>query len=183
MSAVKTDETEKISTAGRTFTLVKQKMPAIAAKTVSSESARLQDLQSAGMDVLKPHLQHQSLGFKESPCPLLYYVSWWQPWSERPPVSNQHESGESQLRSHAKRLAVELRRLRSRAASAVAADGAPSAQSSSSTSDPVSGGYSLFPESTNTEMTTCLSKGSDSSAPLDHSHLRVTALSLRSLVT
>ena len=98
-------------------------------KIVSSESARLQDLQSAGMDVLKPHLQHQSLGFKESPCPLLYYVSWWQPWSERPPVSNQHESGESQLRSHAKRLAVELRRLRSRAASAVAADGAPSAQS------------------------------------------------------
>ena len=40
-SAVKTDETEKISTAGRTFTLVKQKMPAIAAKIVSSESARL----------------------------------------------------------------------------------------------------------------------------------------------
>ena len=28
-------------------------MPAIAAKTVSSESARLQDLQSAGMDVLR----------------------------------------------------------------------------------------------------------------------------------
>ena len=51
-AGLETDETEKISTAGRTFTLVKQKMPAILAKTVSSESARLQDLQSAGMDVL-----------------------------------------------------------------------------------------------------------------------------------